>query len=203
MVSGELPTRADDAQWDKAVRTDVNLQNYIYEGGKRAALTVNAVSVQAVANESAVAFRIFWDDPVENSKGLADALLVAFRPSDYNGDPRGNLYTLYGYDDPALDIMQWNASNPGKVGQKKSNLSSAIRSGWTANQNLSASAAYEDGRWTLVFVRPLDLDGAEKLEHGSVRLIGFTATDGQNNEAGIKRATSQWIRLALGASEAH
>jgi hypothetical protein len=58
-VSGALPTKLDDALWQKAVRTDVNMQNYLYEGDHRASLTVNAMSVQAVYNESAIAFRIF------------------------------------------------------------------------------------------------------------------------------------------------
>lgn len=203
-VNGALPTQADDGAWKIAKRTDINMQEYFYEGGRSQRLTVNAVSVQALYNDHAVAFRIFWEDPVKNDQGLVDALLVALKPKDYSGDVQGNLHTLYESDSEALDLMLWQAANADKVGQKKSNVAAATRADWTPAKTLESKATYDDGRWTLVFSRPLDLDSSDVIVPGSqARLIGFAAWDGSNGETGKKRTSSQWIRLTLGQAEHH
>lgn len=199
-VNGALPMSASDAQWKKAVRTDVNVQDLNYVGNKRKVMTVNAVSVQALYNDDAVVFRIFWNDPVKNEKNPSDALMVAFKPSDYAGDPRGNLHTLYEPNDPALDLSLWQASEPTTVRQKKSNVNAAAKAGWNPTGSMDAVANYDDGQWTLVFARPLALDKNDPIKDGSERLIGFAAWDGNNGESGLVRASSQWMRLSLGAS---
>ncbi|MCG3206016.1 MAG: hypothetical protein KCHDKBKB_02742 [Elusimicrobia bacterium] len=192
-IKGNLPLTAEDPSWDKVPHVDINLQNYFYSNGQRLPLTVNSVSVQAVKNEQSIAFRISWDDPNEDrGRGKSDALLLAFKPKDYDGDIRGNLFNLYEPGAPALDLMIWQASNAGRVGFKKSSLSSFVNSDGNYSQTYEAASTFVDGRWSLVFVRPLD---------GTSHLIGFSAWDGRNNESGLKNSSSQWIRLHVGASQ--
>ncbi len=203
-VNGALPSKADDAQWKKAERTDVNMQNYFYENGRRAHLTVNAVSVKALYNDGSIALLITWDDPIKDEGKPGDTLLIAIKPVDFDGDPRANLHTLYTPNAHPLDLALWQASNPKTTGQKKTNLYSATHWGWQPDQILESSAQYEDGHWTLVVTRPLALEGGETLKAGSdVRYIGFAAWDGHNDESGEKHSASQWIRLMIGTGAAH
>jgi DMSO reductase family type II enzyme heme b subunit len=198
-VKGPLPTSADSNQWEKAPRTEVNLQGYFYENGRRTRTSVNAVSVQVLKNEKDVAFRLRWDDPVRDDKSPSDAFSVAFKPRDFSGDPRANLHTLYTPDSAPLDLMMWQASQPKQVGQKVSTLYSAVHPGWTPASSFEATPTYNDGVWSLVFARPQDLgsNGADFKQ--PTLLIGFTAWDGHNGDSQLKYSTSQWIRLVLEA----
>ncbi len=200
-ISAALPTSGTDALWDKAPRTDVNMQDYVYADGHREHLTVNAVSVQALYTDSAVALRITWEDPQMDEKSPADSLLIAFKPADYAGDTRGNLHNMYGASDPNLDLMYWQASNPNTAGWKEANVASLHS--WNPDKNLATAAVYDDGHWTLVVTRPLDTNTNEKWTLNSTHALAFAAWDGRNNETGIKRSSSEWIQLHLGEAAAH
>jgi DMSO reductase family type II enzyme heme b subunit len=191
-IQGELPTDAADAKWNDALRTDVNLQSAIYKGGKRDRTNVNAVTVRALANDKMIALSLEWNDPTKSEKSPADAVLVAFKPKDFKGDPRANLYTLYQPDSAPLDLTYWDASKPGAAHQKFSSVESAIHSNWSDSKEVSAKATYNDGLWTLVLTRPLS-EGATA--------IGFAAWDGDNGEADLKRSSSQWVLLGSGNLE--
>jgi DMSO reductase family type II enzyme heme b subunit len=200
-VTSALPTSGADALWDKAPRTDVNMQDYVYADGHRQHLTVNAISVQALYNDNAVALRIRWEDPQMDEKSPTDALLIAFKPADYAGDTRGNLHNLYEPNDPSLDLTYWQASNPNSAGWKEANLAS-IKS-WSADKDLASNAVYNDGQWTVVVTRPFDTNSTEKWTLNSAHPIAFAAWDGRNNETGIRRSSSEWIQLHLGGDAAH
>lgn len=192
LVSEILPSSASDKVWDRARRTDVNLQNWIYANGKRLGLTVNAVSVQAVYNETGIAFRLSWDDPTRDTSP-PDAMLLAFLPADYQGDPRGNLLNLYAPSDPALEFTAWRAGDPDTVHRRRSNLAAAVRDGWSGNA-LPAAAEYNDGHYTLVFKQ-------DAPKH-PVSRAGFAAWDGANRETGLKFSGSEWLWLHLGEQTA-
>jgi mono/diheme cytochrome c family protein len=188
-VSGDLPTAADDKAWQSARRTDLNLQNFIYSGGKRQALTVRAMSVQVLYNDTSAAFLVGWDDPVEDAQEPADTLVMALRPADYKGDPRGNLLNLYAPDAPALDFVAWRASQKAAVTSRVSNLATALRDNWSGTSS-PATAVYQDGHYTLVFRRNLDVKTTQRL--------GFAAWDGHNKETGLTFAGSEWVWLHFG-----
>jgi mono/diheme cytochrome c family protein len=185
-AEGDLPITADDKAWGAARRTDVNLQNFIYEGGKRAPLTVRAVSVQALYNESGIALLLAWDDPTEDP---TDALAVAVRPSDYKGDVRGNILTLYAPSDPALEFTYWQNGKTGAVTRRHSNLAAAVNANWSGT-TYPAAAQYKDGHYTLVF--------KGKAPDQPLSRVGFAAWDGGNRETGLKFSGSEWLWLHLG-----
>ena len=196
-----LPTTADDSAWEKAPRTDVNLQEYHYRGNERVGMSVNAVSVQALYNDTEAVFRVFWDDPVKNEGAPTDALLLAVKPANYQGDPRGNLHTLYPPGSAALDLSRWEAARPETVQRRVSSLASAIQQNWSGDRAFPASASYDDGRWTLLFRRPLALPGAE-LKPGTRSQVSFAAWNGANQESGLRYTASQWLWLDLGTERA-
>ena len=61
---------------------------------------------------------------------------------------------------------------------------------------LSATAAYDQGQWTVVFKRPLR-EGGIVLEEGHFVPIAFSIWDGFNRERGNKRSISRWVSLYL------
>ncbi|MGH9870479.1 MAG: c-type cytochrome [Candidatus Polarisedimenticolia bacterium] len=61
---------------------------------------------------------------------------------------------------------------------------------------LSATAAYDRGEWTVVFKRPLR-EGGIVLEEGRFVPIAFSIWDGFNRERGNKRGISRWVSLYL------
>lgn len=188
-AAGELPTTADDKAWTGAPHTEVNLENFYYVDGKRAPLTVHAVSVQALFNDNGVAFKLSWDDPTEDNATPSDAILVAARPADYQGDPRGNLLNLYGANDPALELATWQATNNAVVVRRTSNLAAAVKENW-AGTSSPASAVYKDGHYTLVFKREMKTDATTR--------VGFAAWDGHDKETGLKFTASEWLWLHFG-----
>ncbi len=200
-VAENLPTTAGDSLWDKAPRTDVNMQQYLYSNGHREHLTVNAVSAQALYNDKAVVLRLAWDDPSMEAGVPSDALLVAFKPTDYEGDTRGNLHNLYGNDDPALDLTYWQASNPKSSAWKKGNLASLRDTRGT--KTLVSDGVYDDGRWVLVITRPLNTNPDENWEGKATHSIAFAAWDGRNGETGPKHSASEWVELHLLPGDDH
>jgi len=188
-AAGELPATPDDKAWPGAPHTEVNLENSFFANGKRVHFTVNAVSVQALFNEGGVAFKLSWDDPAEDNGTPSDAMLLAVRPADYQGDPRGNLLTLYAPNDPALDFMAWQGSNKAVVTRRTSNLVSAVRENWSGASS-PASATYRDGHYELVFKRDMKTDATAR--------VGFAAWDGRNKETGLKFSGSEWLWLHFG-----
>ncbi len=192
-AAGDLPTTADDKAWTGAPHTEVNLENFYYVDGKRAPLTVHAVSVQALFKDGAVAFKLSWDDPTEDTTVPSDAMLLAVRPADYLGDPRGNLLNLYGANDPALEFTAWQASNNAVVSGRTSNLAAAVRENWSGTST-PASAVYKDGHYTLVFKRDIKTDETTR--------VGFAAWDGRDKETGLKFTGSEWLWLHFGENVA-
>lgn len=197
-AGGDLPATADDKMWAGAPETTVNLENFFYENGKRAPLTVRAVSVRSLFNDKAIAFKLEWDDPTEDSSAtVTDAFLVAFRPVDYQGDPRGNVLNLYAPTAPALDLTTWRAANVGMVSHRTSNLAAAIKENWSGKTS-PAVATYKDGHYTLVFKREISPDAAALRNTQATTPVGFAAWDGRNKETGLKFAGSEWLWLHFG-----
>jgi DMSO reductase family type II enzyme heme b subunit len=188
-AAGDLPATTDDKAWTGVPHTEVNLENFFYVDGKRAPLTVHSVSVQALFNDKSVAFRLSWDDPTEEKASPSDAFLVAVRPVDYQGDPRGNLLNLYGPTDSALEFTAWQASKADSASQRTSNLATAIRDNW-AGTAVPAAAAYKDGNYTLVLRRD--------IKTGETTRVGFAAWDGHDQETGLKFTGSEWLWLHFG-----
>jgi DMSO reductase family type II enzyme heme b subunit len=201
-VKGSLPTDAADEAWKQAPRTDVNMNNYVYANGKRQPLTVRAASVQSLFNEDEIAFRVFWEDPNQNDTGNADAFLVAFMPSDYQGKSRSSLLNAYESDAAPLDLVMWKASSPTSMRRSRSNIATAVRGASAEGEDVASSAVYEDGRWVLMFRQRLPTVKGEASLHQPIQ-VSFAAWDGANGETGLKYSASDWKWLSSGAEKAH
>jgi len=195
-ISGPLPTNLNDPLWQTTPHTEVNLQADSYEDGHRHRTSVNAVSVQAVSDGKQIAFRLFWNDPTMNEKSPADALLIAFPPKNFQGKGIQNLHNEYAADGLPLNLNFWSANDPTSVHQSDAKLSSALQPGYRFANKASATAHYDDGLWSLLMVTSTE-------DIGQPMRIGFSAWDGTNGEAGLKRSSSQWIMIDLNGGEQH
>lgn len=195
-TEGELPTAVDDPAWKDVPRTDANVQGMFYSGGRRLFPTAQGVSIQAVHNDAGIAYRVQWNDPTRSEKAPYDSVLLAFKPEPFGGNARGNLYNMYPPDSAVLDINRWSARTPEAMDQGIANMHTATRPDWKPAQRLPSAAVYDDGRWAVVFARPYE----QKATGGADRepVVAVAVWDGDNDESGFHRASSQWLTLSFG-----
>ena len=169
-ADGPLPAGADDPAWQKASRTDVRLSGLYYQSGEVVPVTVHAISIQAMYNESEIAFRLSWNDPTESRETPPDSLGLALLTDRRKKWIIGSLrsWPPAGMETPPeLEINSWSAVDP------------------------MAAASYADGTWTVV-VKQLRPPPAERPV-----LVGFMVWDGGNKEQGRHRSSSSWLDLEL------
>ena len=68
-------------------------------------------------------------------------------------------------------------------------------------RDLTATASYDKGEWTVVFKRKLRSQGETTFEEGDFMPIAFSVWDGLNRERGNKRGLTNWWSLYLAPAE--
>jgi mono/diheme cytochrome c family protein len=63
MVTGELPSKVNDAIWNSTKSYFIPLAGQIIKDAKSYYPTVDSVNIKAIHNDKYVAFRLSWDDP--------------------------------------------------------------------------------------------------------------------------------------------
>jgi DMSO reductase family type II enzyme heme b subunit len=195
-VSGSLPQTVDDPRWETAERTDVRLRNAVSADGEWVEPPmVDAVSFQVLANDEAVAFRFTWDDPSNETQWPGDTFALVLKPEATKGD----VVTLQAWPyegAPALDIIHWMADTRVSTFETVTTDFHYVPPG-PKPERVFSTAAYEDGRWKLILVRPLAPKhpaGAAVIDPEAFSSIAFAIWDGSNPGA---RAVSPWIDLAF------
>lgn len=195
-VSGRLPDSLDDPQWRTAERTDVRLRSVVSESGEWVAPpTVTLISVQVVYNEESVAWRLTWDDPMEDRETSTDALAVLLKPAEREGD----VVTLQAWPyvgAPPLDVCYWSAQTDRAYEALTEDLE-RVQSAQEPETALPSVARYEDGRWQMVLQRPLTRarpEGAAHIRPEGLIAVAFSVWDGSHPEA---RAVSPWLDVAF------
>ena len=169
-VDGALPSTLDDPRWDAAERTDVWLRNVVNPNGEWAQPpTVRAVSFQVVYNDEAMALRLAWDDPTQETQAPPDRLALVLKLPQTQGD----VVTLQAWPytgAPPLDLCVWSADSS----QAFETIASAF-DGVIEQPNpqtlLKSVSSYADGRWQLLLQRarqPVVPEGAARSEERRV-----------------------------------
>jgi len=195
-VHGTLPMTNDDPRWRQAERSDVRLRNAVTPEGEWAAPpTIKAAVFQVLYNDEAMAVRLTWDDPSQDTAATPDAAALIFQPSGMRGD----VVTLQAWPyagAPALDFCRWSADQRQAMETVATTLEDALKPS-TAQALPVSVASYEDGRWQLIMQRPLHpevLTSAAEVTAGAFTPIAFMIWDGANPSA---RAISPWVEIAL------
>ncbi len=142
----------------------------------------------------------FWGDDEGDSAsgGFSDAIGVQF-PSKL---PTGNRkpYFIYGDSQSSVDFWFFDLVNDaGLVEQFLGRGSDALEV--SESDEIEVTATYDQGRWSVIFKRPLKARGGVSLQEEMFVPIAFSAWDGYNRERGNKRALSQWFYFYLEPAE--
>jgi DMSO reductase family type II enzyme heme b subunit len=165
--------------------------------------TVSATRVSAIHNGEAIAFRLEWASPSENSAivdndSFPDAAAIALPVV-----PDAPLMTM-GAPGMAVNAWYWRADEPDGARQL---IAEGLGTSRTWDRKIvRGRGTWKEGRWRVVIARPLQIatdEPAAQLEPGRETGFGVAIWDGSNAErAGIKAFSGDWKPLALEARKA-
>lgn len=183
-MDGSLPERVDDPRWETVEHTQLILREAVNAQGEWSApLTVNAVSLQVLADKERLAFRLVWDDPSQESETPADALALVLKPNGLRGDVVSLQAWPY-QGSPALDLCYYSAQTGQVFETIAKSFEDLLLPGRTITQpsvSLAGQARFEDGRWSLVIQRPRVHDAlpdATKATSNDVLSVALVVWDG-------------------------
>lgn len=196
-ISGPLPLDPDAAAWQKTTARTVPVypQNTLRLADTPADKA--GVAVQALYSKDEIALRLEWDDPAaQTSRGIgrfADAAAVQW-PVQYGPGVR---LPYVGMGDPEQPVALWFWQGDGAT----ETLAAAGFGTLTAQaaDGVQAQGAWKDGRWRVVFKRPLAGAGEHRLNLDPARQglapVAFALWDGAAAQRdGVKRL-SGWLAL--------
>ncbi len=217
-IEGPLPTSSDDPAWGQARTTSFHLTGQVIAGPRWQTPGVDAVTVRALHNDQSLALLVEWDDPFNDTETgggegnpgsdtyvdleqflgtagpLPDALAVQF-PQTLNAGPQ-KPYFFWGQSGKPVNLWKWQAD--GAVGEFNA---AGFKEGLKpqAASDLSASAAWADGRYRAVFTRALNTGDPSDvaMAPGDFIPIAFQAWEGSRGETGARLALSSWYSLVL------
>ena len=144
----------------------------------------------------------FWgeDDGDDSAAGdgFSDAIGLQF-PSKL---PTGNRKPYFIFGDGQSSVDFWFkdlAKNAALAEQFLGRGSEALEV--SESDEIEVTASYDQGRWSVIFKRPLKARGGVSLEEKMFLPIAFSAWDGFNRERGNKRALSPWFYFYLEPAE--
>lgn len=191
-----LPSSTDDPVWQNAGYLDLAMAGQVIFDPRDFTARLTNARVRGVYTESELAVLIEWTDkqPNKGERGLPpDAVRIQFPTAVIvSGKP----YFFMGDKKLSVNLWQWKASD---------NLGSEFIATGPENvtqqekQDVKVIATYTDGRYRVLFRRPLNT-GNEKhtvFEIGKFMPFSVTLYDGRNNEENKKGAISAWYYLVL------
>ncbi|MEN8144713.1 MAG: c-type cytochrome [Gemmatimonadota bacterium] len=217
-VEGELPTSTDDAGWETAESYFVPLVGQIIETPRNFAPTVDGAWVQALHDGHEIALRVSWGDPSDSPDPeweewraklipllhadgadlsadslLTDGMALQFPAHIPDGSERP--YFLMGESSDPVTLWTWD-SRSGVAEAQGRGLGNI---GAVAETGLSGSAAFDEGRWSVVFRRPIQsqADGVISLAEGVAIPMAMFAWDGSSAETAARGSISSWTYLYL------
>jgi DMSO reductase family type II enzyme heme b subunit len=159
---------------------------------------VKGLSARALHNGRTLNIRLAWDDPAKDD---------AIWDLDRFADAAAILFPLLGEANPIsmgdeakpVNAWLWRADHAEPYDVIARGFSTTQRRPASAS-GLAARGQREDGRWVVVFQRPLRPRGPEfvAFELGTTAKIAFAVWDGSNAErAGQKAVSGAFIELPL------
>lgn len=165
--------------------------------------SIERLNVEAARTQERILLRMSWADATNDSNvtpsryeaprissfGDAAAVQLPANASQRPGIAMGSQQAM-------VDVWWWNgvmgvqellAAGPGSTTQVR-------------NSSMSVNATYTDGRWHVVFSRPLD-PGAENrasLDREVDVPVSFAVWNGSNTERAGKKAVSEWYTFPFG-----
>jgi DMSO reductase family type II enzyme heme b subunit len=196
-VDGALPTTLDDPAWDGLELAYYPLTGQIMRAPRYYQPSVKAVMVRSLYNDTDVVFQISWNDRTETDTGEAvDAIAVQF-PQEISDDAE-RPYFVFG--DPARAVYQWywSAGSDTTV-ERNANGLDAVSDQPEEQWQTSQVAEYRDGRWQVLFRRPLRTgdDNDPLFAPDQFIPVAFMVWDGAAGEGGPSMGVTTWSQAYL------
>ncbi|MDP3939241.1 MAG: hypothetical protein Q8R92_14045, partial [Deltaproteobacteria bacterium] len=158
------------------------------------------VEVRALTDGQAIFIHLTWSDGTDDhqprgTEGFADGASLAF---PLLGD--APIITM-GSPDAPINAWLWRANQEGEAGRNV--IASGIGTSFaTAPSTVRCKGVLNEGRWSVVFSRPLSVPeaagGGVQLGPGAETKFGVAIWNGSKNErAGIKAYSEAWHTLKI------
>lgn len=216
-VPGELDLSRGADLFESAETAYFSVVGQVIEPGRAFHVATNGIEVQAVHNAEEVAFKLAWHTMTPDTSGTnaptmeaptlserddtlrveaaeteqptpeySDAVALQIPRSRREGAAKP--YFLFGSAEHPVELwyadLAENEPTP-YVGSGSENVVEG-------NTELSYTAEYEDGRWTVIFKRARQTEEGIAFEEDEFVPIAFSVWDGFNRERGPKRGVTTW-----------
>lgn len=180
------------AVWDTIQPSKFQLAPQVHWPDRIQEVTVKSVKVRGMHNGEELAIMLEYDDPSDDA---ADAAAVEFMVGDRKAHFAHGQEMLQVEGGP-VNIWYWKNVD-GKAVDMNAKGFATLRP--QKNQNVSATGAWQEGSWRVVFSRRLHTDDANDVQitPGEWTNVAFAFWDGQLidgavKERGSQKAVSSW-----------
>ncbi|MBV7337908.1 c-type cytochrome [Chloroflexi bacterium TSY] len=196
LVEGSLPDDPNDAAWLEVASAYYPLTSQLMRAPRFYRPAVNAVWVKSLYNGSEIAFHISWNDRTETRTGDAiDAMAIQWPQELSDGNERP--YFVFG--DPQRPAYQWYWTADSDTVAERNTTGLQSVTDQSGEQQTVANAVYEDGRWQVVFRRPLQTGDENDLRIVTDTYIplNFIVWDGGSGEIDGQMGINTWSPVYL------
>lgn len=216
-IEGELPGGPGDDAWSDVERYWFPLGGQVIERPRQFEPMVGGVWVRGVHDGQEMVLRVAWNDPSSSPDSswrewrqkvadamfadgtpiptdpLADRLAVQFPTSVPEGRERP--YFLMGSSRRPVYLWRWSS----ETGHREAVASGLGTASALEGGALEGTAAWEAGRWSVTFRRPLTVEGDRRIGFptGVAVPMALFAWDGDNGEDETRGSVSSWYFLVL------
>jgi DMSO reductase family type II enzyme heme b subunit len=196
-IAGDIPNDPAAPEWQAATEYFYPLAGQIMREPRNYSPSITGVWVRAIYNASDFALLVQWNDrqPNAGQDGLpADQALVQFPAAVPEGAERP--YFVFGDAQLPVNLWAWTAGADAPSEQTGRGRDAVTDQG---QQDLTASASYAAGRYSVVFRRALNTGDPEDipLTPGIFLPIAFAASDGLAGEEPRAGSISSWYQIYL------
>ncbi len=219
-VEGDLPSDPTDPAWDTAPAMTFNMAPNVIKEPRLFTSLTEFVTVRALYNDSDIVLRVDVDDrtysvpgsdlereyALEDVVATRDAIAVQI-PAALSGTNE-KPYFRQGDKKNPVNMWVWTAPSVEPAADEAAVIMDAkgldkapvVRDD---SSSLSANGEWKDGRWQVVFSRPLETEAVEDLQfsEGVYTPIAFASWDGLHGEVGIQNSFTSWYWILLEPTE--
>jgi complex iron-sulfur molybdoenzyme family reductase subunit gamma len=192
--AGDLAEPTGSA-WESAETVEVPMSSAGAAVPQGSETAVGSARVEAVRTDTRLYLRLSWTDPTANAstdaiREFADAAAVQLPASSTERPP-----LAMGSAENPVNVWYWSGA-----GASESLLAGGP--GTTTEMNESSmrtASTHADGRWTVVFSRPLPADRSNvtDLTTEADTNVAFAVWEGSNGERSGRKAASEWFYLSF------
>jgi DMSO reductase family type II enzyme heme b subunit len=182
--------------WGEVPPVDVPLSSAPSTVPNADSISIESVSVQAARTDGQLLVRLSWADATrdESSDGprqFEDAAAVQVPVNTTTRPP-----IAMGSTRNLVNVWYWH----GGGGQQELLAGGVGSTTQFSDQQVRTERQYSDGRWTVVYARPLGTDAANRsdltVDHDID--VAFAVWNGSNMERSGRKSISEWYHFSLG-----